>query len=62
MNTSLFGESSGPVFLSNIQCVGSESELLSCLHAGVGNHKCGEGVAAHMHDVGVICAGKRHQL
>ena len=57
MESSLFGEGDGPVLLSSVQCVGSEEELLSCLHAGIGSHKCGEGTEAHGYDVGVICAG-----
>ena len=54
---SLFGKGTGPVFLYDVQCVGGEDEILSCLHAGIGNHKCGEGLAAHSQDVAVSCAG-----
>ena len=45
------------MFLYDVQCVGGEGEILSCLHAGIGNHRCGEGPAAHSQDVAVLCAG-----
>lgn len=57
--TSLFGGGTGPVFLDEVQCVGTENEILSCLNAGIGHHKCGEGLEAHKFDVGIICAGIR---
>lgn len=53
---SLFGGGSGPVFLDNVQCIGTEKDLLSCLHSGIGNHRCG-GSDSHVYDVGVICTG-----
>ena len=49
------------MFLSSVQCVGTEDDLLSCLHAGIGNHRCGEGLEAHNYDVGVFCAGPSMQ-
>ena len=45
------------MFLYDVQCVGGEDEILSCLHAGIGNHRCGEGSAVHSQDVAVLCAG-----
>lgn len=57
--TTLFGGGTGPVFLDEVQCVGTENELLSCLNAGIGHHKCGEGLEAHKFDVGIVCAGMK---
>jgi len=34
------GEGTGPVWLSNVQCFGNESEILACVHDGIDNHGC----------------------
>ena len=42
---------SGQIWLDNVNCTGSESNLTSCTHDGWGIHKCG-----HDKDVGVECS------
>ena len=47
-----FGEGNGPVFLYNLECVGSENRLLDCEQSTVGHNLCD-----HSNDVGVRCYG-----
>ena len=49
-----FGSGSGPVFLADVHCVGSEATLLDCQHSTVslGPH------CTHSRDVGVKCEGE----
>ena len=46
-----FGEGSGPIWLDDVSCAGSESELLECPHNGIGNHNCD-----HSEDASVRCS------
>ena len=46
-----FGEGSGPIWLDDVFCTGSESELLECPHNGIGNHNC-----RHFEDASVRCS------
>ena len=44
-----FGQGTGPVFLNNVECTGTESSLLSCSRSGT-PPSC-----SHSYDAGVVC-------
>lgn len=46
-----FGQGSGPIFVDNTRCRGTEAELLLCSANEVGVHNCD-----HTEDAGAICA------
>ena len=48
-----FVESTGPIWLDNVNCNGRELNIDSCHHNAWGSHYCD-----HSEDVGVICHGK----
>ena len=48
--TSQFGQGTGPIWLDNIHCTGTESRLDQCPHNGIGVHNC-----IHFEDAGVQC-------
>ena len=50
VNRAVFGQGTGPVLLSNVECTGTESSLLSCSHAGDDIFYC-----SHSSNAGVIC-------
>ena len=52
-SAAFFGEGAGPVWLSNLQCSGNESDISACSHSGWGVQNCG-----HNRDVGVVCTGE----
>ena len=50
-----FGQGSGPIFLDNVICDGSEPTLAICGHLGVGITKS----CTHNDDAGVRCLGEQ---
>ena len=55
--TATFGQGSGTIWLDNLQCTGSETDLFSCPHNGPGVHNCG-----HSEDAGVVCTNIRKEF
>ena len=47
-----FGEGSGPIYMDNVACSGTESSLYLCSSLPLGSHNCG-----HYEDAGVGCPG-----
>ena len=45
-----FGQGTGPIYLNNVGCTGTESSLVSCSHIGISVHNCG-----HSEDAGAVC-------
>uniref|UniRef100_UPI0037E8697A uromodulin-like n=1 Tax=Semicossyphus pulcher TaxID=241346 RepID=UPI0037E8697A len=45
-----FGQGRGPIWMDDVSCRGSESELTECRHRGFGIHNCG-----HHEDASVVC-------
>ena len=45
-----FGEGGGRIWLDNVQCTGSERELMSCTASSSGVNSC-----THTQDAGVRC-------
>ena len=52
LSNAFFGQGSGPIFLDNVACSGTERTLLSCNSGQIGSHNCG-----HKDDAGVKCSG-----
>ena len=44
------GEGSGPIFMDDVNCAGTELRLADCSHNGINVHNC-----YHIEDAGVAC-------
>jgi len=49
-----YGAGSGPIWLDNVQCNGTENNISACQHNGWGRHNC-----THSQDVSVSCPAVR---
>ena len=47
-----YGQGTGPIWLDNVACLGTEPDLFTCGHIGIGNHNCG-----HHEDASAECSG-----
>jgi len=47
-----YGQGTGPIWIDDVQCLGTESDLFTCRHNGIGNHNC-----EHYKDASVECSG-----
>ena len=49
-NFAFFGQGTGPIWLDNVGCTGSETRLSTCFQNPIGAHNC-----IHLEDAGVRC-------
>jgi len=47
-----FGQSSGPIWLDQLGCAGTEGSLCECTANNIGVHDC-----SHFEDAGAVCQG-----
>ena len=52
-----FGQGVDPTWLDDVDCVGNESSINDCSHAGWGVENC-----VHSEDASVICSGKFNEV
>ena len=53
--SAFFGTGTGPIFLDEVQCSSSASQLLECSSRPILSHDC-----SHTDDAGVGCEGTQH--
>uniref|UniRef100_A0A4W3GCS2 SRCR domain-containing protein n=1 Tax=Callorhinchus milii TaxID=7868 RepID=A0A4W3GCS2_CALMI len=53
-NSSQYGEGTGPVWINNVQCAGTETHIWNCPHSTVASS------SGTSRDVGVLCSGECH--
>ena len=47
-----YGQGTGQIWLDDVICLGTEPDLFTCRHNGIGNHNCG-----HSEDASAECSG-----
>ena len=47
-----FGQGTGPIWLDNLHCTGTEQNMLQCPNLGISIHNCG-----HSEDASIVCPG-----
>jgi len=52
-----FGAGVGPIWLDDVNCVGTETCLVTCPNRGIGSSSC-----SHFEDVAIFCAGRTGEL
>ena len=52
-SNAVFGAGTGPIFLDDVQCTSSASQLLECSSSPILTHNC-----QHSADAGVECEGE----
>ena len=56
-SNAFFGPGTGPIFLDDVQCNSSASQLLECFSSPILSHNC-----IHTEDAGVGCEGTHTML